>query len=162
MKIHISGCYRVPFHLKEAVGPCDAVEAEDSHVKESQAQPSISHRVLHVSHPSLVQVVLKLMGIGQNSGIVSVTHVHLHPRSPAMLNRRPWQPPASPAACPRPRPPWPSAGPRRRSGSDAGGAAPQFPRECSTFFVKCFVIKPFLSNVCSDNFFFFTGTPPKS
>ena len=41
-------------HLKEAVGPGDAVEAEDSHVEESQAKPSISHWVLHVSHPALV------------------------------------------------------------------------------------------------------------
>ena len=55
----------IPFHLKEAVGPCDAVEAEDRHVKESQTQPSISDRVLHVSHPALVQVVLNLMVIGQ-------------------------------------------------------------------------------------------------
>ena len=73
MKIHISGCYRVPFHLEEAVGPGDAVEAEDRHVKESQAQPSISHRVLHVSHPALVIVVLKLMVIGQNSHTSSIT-----------------------------------------------------------------------------------------
>ena len=57
-------------HLKEAVGPGDAVEAEDSHVEESQTQPSISHRVLHVSHPTLVNVILtlKLLVIGHGHG----------------------------------------------------------------------------------------------
>ena len=52
-------------HLKEAVGPGDAVKAEDSHVEESQAQPSISHRVLHVSHPALGHCDAQ-MGIGQS------------------------------------------------------------------------------------------------
>ena len=61
-------CLDVCMYLKEAVGPGDAVKSKDSHVKESQTQSSISHRVLHVSHPALVILMLKLIVFGHGHG----------------------------------------------------------------------------------------------
>ena len=143
-------------YLEEAVGPGDAIEAENSHVKESEAQPSISHGVLHVSHPALVIVMIKLMVIGQSDGQKpTVRHCKCKTPSPALITCQVEEKAmASPrfssclpsslttfAFCSTSQEEWIS----RRSSS-------------STIPERMFHL--FLSNVCSPNFWHVDADPP--